>query len=137
VQGGSANGSSDGVRAVGGQLPVRFCFPVASRLRSAIQFDKLRAEGRAYHGKLMMLSVVNVVPEEGPRLGLITSRRVGGAVQRNLVRRRLREVVRKDLPSVSRGWWMVIVARRAAASADFSELAREWRQLAARAGVMS
>ena len=85
----------------------------------------------------MMLSVMKVLPADPPKLGLITSRRVGGAVQRNLVRRRLREAVRRDLPSVGFGWWMVIVARRAAASADFEALTREWRELAARAGVIA
>lgn len=64
------------------------------------------------------------------RLGIVASRRVGGAVIRNRAKRRLREIFRRDLPSraaaASRAFDVVAIARRelvdapfAAAEADF------------------
>jgi ribonuclease P protein component len=63
------------------------------------------------------------------RLGIIASRRVGGAVVRNRAKRRLREIFRRDQPSrrdAGRSFDVVAIARRelveasfAAAEADF------------------
>jgi len=65
--------------------------------------------------------------EEGEtRFGLITSRRVGGAVVRNRVRRRLREICRLHRPQVLPGWLVVVSAKSSAASAGYEELREEW-----------
>jgi ribonuclease P protein component len=55
-------------------------------------------------------------PKEGPtdavRLGLTASRRVGGAVERNRARRRLREAARRVLPASAKpGYDLVLIAR--------------------------
>jgi ribonuclease P protein component len=58
----------------------------------------------------------------GARVGFVVSRAVGGAVQRNRVRRRLRHLVRErlaELPAASR---IVVRANPAAAEASYSEL---------------
>ena len=58
-----------------------------------------------------MLSVLPVDGEKRFRVGLITSRRVGGAVARNRVRRRLREIVRRNQQALKGGIWFVVIAR--------------------------
>ena len=58
-----------------------------------------------------------------PRLGLSVSRKIGNAVIRNRVKRRLREVVRKELLGRSLGYDLVIVARSASVNAAFADLA--------------
>ncbi len=70
------------------------------------------------------------------KVGLITSKRVGGAVERNRIRRRLRELTRLTRPAWTPGVWVVVIARRAAVSASFAELQAEWLRLAVRAGVL-
>ena len=72
---------------------------------------------------------------EGARIGLITSRRVGNAVLRNLVRRRLREIVRMERARMKAGLWIVLVARAAATKVDLARLRAEYLALAARAGI--
>ena len=84
----------------------------------------------------MVLSVLTCATGEATRVGLITSRRVGGAVIRNKVRRRLREIVRGDRPKLEAGRWLVLIARQRAASAGFEELRGEWRGVAKRGGVL-
>jgi ribonuclease P protein component len=63
------------------------------------------------------------------RLGVITSKKVGAATVRNKVRRRLRELHRLHRPELARGWWLVVIARAAAAEASWEELRTEWLRL--------
>ncbi len=85
----------------------------------------------------MTLGVLGKAPvTEVTKVGLITSRRVGGAVERNRVRRRLREILRLNRPRWNAGVWMVVIARRAAVDASFDELHAEWLRLAKRSGVL-
>jgi uncharacterized protein len=55
---------------------------------------------------------------ETTRIGLATGRKLGGAVVRNRVRRRLREVLRAMAPSFQPGWDVLIIARPAIVEAD-------------------
>ena len=88
--------------------------------------------------------VISVAPIPSPhepaadtRVGFITSRRVGGAVVRNRVRRRLRELVRLSRPGFPAGKWVVVIARQHAANASFEAIQEEWNRLARRAGLLS
>jgi ribonuclease P protein component len=56
------------------------------------------------------------------RFGISTGRHLGGAVQRNRVRRRFREVLRRSPNDTGRGWDILIVARPPAVEASFDEL---------------
>lgn len=117
-------------------MTTRLRFSRSARLTSNAEFGRVRAEGRSEHGRYMVCSVVRLAPEEATRIGFITSRKVGGAVQRNAVRRRLREIVRADRPRLRTGCWIVLIARARATEATFAELRDEWRRLAKRAGVL-
>ena len=120
------------------EMPVaRLYFPKSARLSQAREFAKLKAEGRSYHGKFMVLSVLRVLPAEVSRVGFVTSRRVGGAVVRNRVRRRLREIVRVARPGLAAGLWLVLIARRQAAAVDFAALREEWVQLGERGSIFA
>ena len=115
---------------------VRFRFPAVRRLKVSREFERVRKEGRAVRGGLLMLSVLPVDGEKRFRVGLITSRRVGGAVARNRVRRRLREIVRRNQQALKGGIWFVVIARRSAAQTDSAVLEAEWLRLARRAGIL-
>jgi len=68
--------------------------------------------------------------DDGPaRIGFTVSKKVGTAVERNRVRRRLREAVRRSAPPHLRaGHDYVIVGRRAALTTDFARLTTELEQ---------
>lgn len=61
-----------------------------------------------------------------PRLGLSVSRKVGNAVTRNAVRRRLREVFHSCISEIAGSLDLVVSARPAAADATFEELREEF-----------
>jgi ribonuclease P protein component len=97
----------------------------------------MRHEAQSFHGKFFVLSVLKNLPAPEVRVGFITSRRVGGAVQRNRVRRRLREIVRTARPQIIPGTWLTLIARAAAAETTFQSLETEWQNLARRSLIFS
>ena len=73
---------------------------------------------------------------EATRFGLSTGRKLGGAVVRNRVRRRLREALRVMAPSFQPGWDVLIIARPAIVEADHATLVGALRRLLHRGGVL-
>ena len=113
-----------------------FSFPKARRLTHRSEYERVKRTGVTQRGKLMIL---NVMPMENPslwRAGFVTSGRIGGAVVRNRVRRRLREIVRRHQPELRPGFWLVIIAKHEAATASYGTLEDEWLRLARRASIL-
>ena len=73
---------------------------------------------------------------ETTRFGLSTGRRLGGAVIRNRVRRRLREALRVMAPSFQPGWDVLIIARPAIVEADHDTLVGALHRTLSRGGVL-
>lgn len=115
----------------------RLIFPKAARLFRVAEFARLKNEGQSFHGKLIVLSVLRSAGENESRIGFITSRRVGGAVVRNRVRRRMREIVRTARPQLKAGLWLALIARQSAARASFQALRDEWTLLAQRSSILA
>ena len=113
-----------------------FSFPKSRRLTHPSEFDRVRSGGISRRGKLLVLNVL-AVENSGPvRAGFVTSRRLGGAVMRNRVRRRLRGIVRQHQHLVRGDLWMVLIARPDAANASYRALEDEWLRLAKRASIL-
>ncbi len=70
------------------------------------------------------------------RLGLTVSTKVGNAVRRNRIRRRLREVYRLSEDFLAHGYDIVIVARAPAFDTPFSQLRGEFRKNCRRLGLI-
>ena len=83
-----------------------------------------------------MLNAMPLGNSDPWRAGFVTSGRLGGAVVRNRVRRRLREIVRRHQDQLRRGFWFVIIARHEAATASYRALEDEWLRLARRASIL-
>lgn len=105
------------------------------RLTDSPEFERVYRQGSAYRGKLFS---VHAFPNEHgtPRLGLSVSRKVGTAVTRNTVRRRLKEVFRSSISDVPGDLDLVVSARPLASEATLEELRAEFGEALRRfAGV--
>ena len=101
-------------------------------LTKKAQFQAVYDGGRTLANRHV---VVKVLPNELDisRYGFTVSRRVGKAVVRNRVKRRLREIIRRT--GLRPGWDFIIIARTPAARAEYGELAGAVRKGLDRAGL--
>ena len=110
-------------------------FSRTNRLSRTWQYQRAYRDGRSTRGKFVVL-YAHVVPGEPSRLGIVASKKVGGAVVRNRTKRRLREVGRALWPRVlSDGRQLVLIALASAAAAPFADLAADVEAQLAAAGA--
>ena len=89
------------------------------RLTTSKQFSQVHREGLSIANRLLVVRVLANGLDHS-RFGFLVSKRIGNAVVRNRVKRRLREVVR--LTPVKPGWDAVFIARGGINQADFQQL---------------
>lgn len=70
------------------------------------------------------------------RVGITVSKKLGSAVVRNRMRRRLREIYRLNEAKFSCGWDIVVVARTRAVNSDFGKLTHAYLSLAEKAELL-
>lgn len=108
--------------------------PHAGRLRSARDFEVVRRRGRRVGGALLTLSYARQPTTEAlSRVGFSVSRRVGGAVERNRVKRWLRESTRRFYSALTPGWDIMFSGRAGAADAGYTAIDAEVRALVTKA----
>jgi ribonuclease P protein component len=95
--------------------------PALPTLRRRADFEAIGRQGTARSTPLLVLRWMRTDRSE-TRIGMSTPRTLGGAVQRNRVRRRLRELIRERLGRIGPGWDLLLIARPAAANASYAEL---------------
>lgn len=112
-------------------------FSKTKRLRRPEEFARVQAEGTTHRGRALVLGVLTTEKEKSFRAGVVTSKRIGDAVVRNRVRRRLREIIRTEQKKMRKGVWCVLIARPAAAQTSYRALKDEWLHLAERASILA
>ncbi|MBT3555725.1 MAG: ribonuclease P protein component [Chloroflexi bacterium] len=106
--------------------------PTNQRIRRPAEFRAVFARGRRSSNDF---TNIVAVPNDLSylRVGLAVSKRVGNAVTRNLLKRRIRSTFSNM--SVSKGWDVVIIAKRRSSDVPFTELDRAIRITIERVGV--
>jgi ribonuclease P protein component len=85
------------------------------RLSRSAEFERVYRQGRSTANRHLVLYAFPNASSERPRLGLSVSRKVGGAVERNRVKRVLREAFARNEEGLRAGHDVVVVARPSAA----------------------
>ncbi len=104
------------------------------RLTGNKRFSTIRRDGQ---GRANRLLVLKGMPNDldRSRIGFVVGKRVGCAVVRNRLKRRLREMIR--CTPVKPGWDMCVIARRNAGGAGYDELKQAAQDLLKRASLLS
>jgi len=106
-------------------------------LTRSADYDRVYRQKTSWASKLLVLRVAVQENASGAgisRYGFSINKRVGGAVVRNRIRRRLREMMRR-LP-MKPGWDIVFIVRQPAAGIDFGGLQDDVQKLLARARLL-
>ena len=99
-------------------------------------FALVRREGRSVAGRYLVMGTLASEALPHLKTGMITSRKVGKAVTRNRIRRRLRAILSKHGDKLDGARYLVLVARHRAGEASFRDLEREWLRLARRLEIL-
>ena len=102
-------------------------FSKAARLRHRQEFLRAQAQGKRFHTRHFGVTLAPMA-EGHPRLGLVATRRMGKAVQRNRVKRLLREFFRRHqtgLPAFD----LVIMAKKGASALGYYQVEEELGRL--------
>lgn len=107
------------------------------RLIQASLFGEAFAQKRNFAGRFMVFWL-RTGQDAALRLGVVTSKKVSNrAVDRNLARRRVREIFRQHRAELSGPFDLVVIARRNLLFASHSEVEQEFLRLAEKAGLIA
>lgn len=105
------------------------------RLRENQRFQKVRRGGNCYSNRLLVLCALeNDLPYS--RFGFSVSTRIGKAVLRNQIKRRLRESNRLRMEEIAPGWDIVFIARKPIRDADYHDMDAACARLLRRAQLL-
>jgi ribonuclease P protein component len=118
----------------------RFGFCKSQRLLTQSDFNRVFKQGKRVSTPEWTLAYRVRPSAPGrcfvPRLGLSVSRKMGGAVQRNLFKRRLREIFRLNQGRLSLGLEIVVIPRKEVGLWDYFELEKRFFSLCERGKVL-
>lgn len=109
-----------------------FAFPKAVRLRRRAEFLRVQERGLKISADCVLVLVLpNERPDGLTRAGFTVSSKVGNAVVRNRIRRRLRELYRTRRAGMPKGLDMVFIARNSAATAEWPTFVKAFDKVGA------
>ena len=105
------------------------------RLNKQTDFERVRRNGPSFsHPLLVLITLPNEL--EISRFGVSAGRSVGGAVQRNRAKRRLRAALARLVPAIRNGYDLVFLARKPIQASSGDELYQAVRELLERSGLL-
>ena len=116
--------------------PKRLRLGRTARLAQSRDFARIRQQGKRLALGCLIANWQPLPDGAKPRLGVVTSKRIGGAVQRSRARRLLRESFRQHQNEFSAPVEIVLVARNSIAGKSFAEVEKDFVAALNRAGLL-
>ena len=105
-----------------------------NRLKKRYQFNYVYKTGEHFSGKAVTL-YVTPSKTKYVKVGFAVTKKIGHAIKRNLFRRRLREIMRKQLPNLKQNYNIIVVARDQIVQYEFGFIEREVINLLTKANL--
>ncbi len=106
-----------------------------NRLRKNMEFKKVYKSGKNYWNRNLILYVKKNGLEE-TRIGISITKKVGNAVTRNKLKRRIRELNRENLNDIKKGYDLIIIPKKNAVDLSFKELESAIRHIYKVSGLL-
>ena len=117
--------------------PKRLRLRRASRLAQSRDFARVRLQGQRL-AQGCLIANWNKLPDGAPtKLGVVTSKKIGGAAARSRARRLLRESFRQHQHELAQPVELVLVGRPSIAGRDFAGVEKDFLTALQRAGLMN
>jgi ribonuclease P protein component len=104
----------------------RLDFPRSRRIKQGRDFTRIKSGGRRLVAGSLILNWFPMPADHLSRLGVVTSKRLGGAVVRNRYRRLMREAFRLHQTDLNRPVDLVLVARPSVVGKGFAEVEKDY-----------
>ena len=116
--------------------PKRLRLSRQSRLQQSRDFARVRQVGERLAVGCLIANWNKLPDGASPRLGVVTSKKIGGAVQRNRARRLLRESFRLHQHDFAQPIELVLVARNSIAGKTFAAVEKDYLAALKRANLL-
>jgi ribonuclease P protein component len=118
------------------ETPKRLRLGRASRLAQSRDFARVRQQGERLAQGCLIANWNRLPDGTPPKLGVVTSKKIGGAVERNRARRLLRESFRRHQHEFAQPVELVLVARNSIAGKEFAGVEKDFLAALKRAGIL-
>ncbi|MBC7088546.1 MAG: ribonuclease P protein component [Tissierellales bacterium] len=105
------------------------------RLRKNTEFKKVYVKGKNYWNRNFTL-YIKKNELNYTRFGIVVTKKLGKAVVRNKIKRRLREINKNLLPYVSEGYDIVLIPKKNTLDLNYEELQKSVEHLYSLAGIL-
>ena len=116
--------------------PGRLRFGSRSRIKTGRDFSRVKAQGRRLVLGSLIANWAELPAGSISRLGVVTSKKIGGAVVRNRVRRALRENFRQHQYELSGPVDLVLIGRPSIHEKDFDGIRKDFLTIMIKAGLL-
>ena len=108
----------------------------SSRIQQSGEFARIRQQGRRIVAGCLIANWQRLPDGAKPKLGVVTSKKIGGAVQRNRARRLLRESFRQHQYELAQPVEIILIARNSIAGRALAEVEKDYLTALRRAGLL-
>jgi ribonuclease P protein component len=108
----------------------------SSRLAQSRDFSRVRQQGERLVLGCLIANWSRLPEGSAPRLGVVTSKKIGGAVERSRARRLLRESFRRHQHDLAQPVDLILVARNSIAGKNFAGVEKDYLAALRRASLL-